>query len=237
MRTTVETYEWYYYRPQRSCGQGNIFTPVCHSFCSQGGSASVHAGIPPWEQTPLLGADTPLEQTHPPGADTPRGADPPGADTPWADPLGADTPPEQTPPGADTPQEQTPPPGSRLQHTVYERPVRILLECILVSVCECSLNICILIGGKDTQTLTAAIEWIWAFLHSETVGMLKHCPCNLTLQRTTKWNFHSQNKWVPDLPKALTLSILRLMQMQTRTLSLNTALQAWFPQTLLATRQ
>ena len=24
------------------------------------------------------------------------------------------------------------PPGSRLQHTVYERPVRILLECILV---------------------------------------------------------------------------------------------------------
>ena len=25
-----------------------------------------------------------------------------------------------------------PPPGSRLQHTVYERPVRILLECILV---------------------------------------------------------------------------------------------------------
>ena len=35
------------------------------------------------------------------------------------------------PPGADTPQEQTPP-GSRLQHTVNERPVRILLECILV---------------------------------------------------------------------------------------------------------
>ena len=27
----------------------------------------------------------------------------------------------------------TPPPGSRLQHTVYERPVCILLECILVS--------------------------------------------------------------------------------------------------------
>ena len=38
-------------------------------------------------------------------------------------PLGAD------PPGADTPL----PPGSRLQHTVNERPVRILLECILVS--------------------------------------------------------------------------------------------------------
>ena len=27
---------------------------------------------------------------------------------------------------------QTPPPGRRLQHTVNERPVRILLECILV---------------------------------------------------------------------------------------------------------
>ena len=53
-----------------------------------------------------------------------------------ADPLGADTPPgldTPPPPGADTPPEQSPPsPGSRHQHTVNERPVRILLECILV---------------------------------------------------------------------------------------------------------
>ena len=49
-----------YYRPQRSCDQGNIFTPVCHSFCSQGGSASVHAGKPP-------GPDT----TTPPGTRPP----------------------------------------------------------------------------------------------------------------------------------------------------------------------
>ena len=28
------------YRPKRSFGQGNIFTPVCHSFCSQGGGVS-----------------------------------------------------------------------------------------------------------------------------------------------------------------------------------------------------
>ena len=48
----------------------------------------------------------------------------PGADTPPEQ-----TPPEQTTPGADT----TPPPGSRLRHTVNERPVRILLECILGS--------------------------------------------------------------------------------------------------------
>ena len=54
------------------------------------------------------------------------------------------TPRDQTPPRADPTREQTPPrdqtplgadtlpPGSRLQHKVNERPVRILLECILV---------------------------------------------------------------------------------------------------------
>ena len=41
--------------------------------------------------------------------------------------IGVRHPQEQTHPlGADTP------PGSRLRHTVNERPVRILLECILV---------------------------------------------------------------------------------------------------------
>ena len=100
-----------YYQLQWSCGQGNIFTPVCHSFCSRGGrgSASVHAGMPP--PGPPVGADTPWSR-HPPGPDTPLGAAP-------------------HPPGADTPLDQTPS-ESRLQHTVYERPVRILLECILV---------------------------------------------------------------------------------------------------------
>ena len=93
------------YRPQRSCGQGNIFTPVCHS---------VHRGVclsVCWDTTP-----------PPPRADTPR----------WSrTPLL----PEQNPPppGADTPRSRHPSPGSRLQHTVYERPVRILLECILVT--------------------------------------------------------------------------------------------------------
>ena len=77
-------------------------------------SASVHAGIHPPSRHPP-GADIPPEQT-PPGADTPQSRHPPGGD-----------PPEQTPPW-----EQTPIPGSRLQHTVNERPVRILLECILV---------------------------------------------------------------------------------------------------------
>ena len=106
----------HYYRLQRSCGQGNIFTPVCLSVHRGGVCASVLAGIPP-----------------PPEADTPQSRQPPRADTP----------PEQTPPpldGLDTsPGKQTtpppadhPPPGSRHRHTVNERPVRILLECILV---------------------------------------------------------------------------------------------------------
>ena len=55
-----------YYRPQRSCGQGNIFTPVCHSFCSQGGV------LPQW----MLGYHLPPEQTPP------RSRQPPGKQTP-----------------------------------------------------------------------------------------------------------------------------------------------------------
>ena len=114
------------YRPQRSCGQGNVFTGVC---LSKGGR--VHAGMP----------DPPSRPGRPPCDQ---------ADTPWDQ---ADTPPDQAglplgpgrPPGTrqTTPTHPHPPPpwtrqtppGSRLQHTVYERPVRILLECILVFCC------------------------------------------------------------------------------------------------------
>ena len=85
-------------------GQGNIFTSVCQEFCPRGEGVCLSAC---W--------------------DTPPPALPPGADTPpAADPLGSRPPRADTPRGADTP------PGSRLQHTVNERPVRILLECILV---------------------------------------------------------------------------------------------------------
>ena len=83
---------------------------------------------------------TPQEQTLP-RADTPRSRHPPeqtppGADTPWSRHHPWSRPPKQTPPRADTLPEQTPP-GSRLQHTVNEWPVRILLECILVLNCSC----------------------------------------------------------------------------------------------------
>ena len=107
-------------------GQGNIFTGVCLSTggawggWGEGCLPQCMLGYPLLEQTP------PQEQTLP------------------LPPL-EQTPPEQTPPGSRPPQEQTPPPGadhppgtrhtppgSRLQHTVNERPVRILLECILV---------------------------------------------------------------------------------------------------------
>ena len=77
----------------------------------------------------FLPAATKTKQTHPLGADTPPRSSPPpeqttpGADQPWSRPPWSRHP----PPGADPP-----PPGSRLRHTIYERPVHILLECILV---------------------------------------------------------------------------------------------------------
>ena len=116
---------WYFYRPQRSCGQGNVFTGVCLSTGGEGVCLSAcWDAIPPspTRQTP------PQDQADPSGpgrplldqADTPPGRHPPGPGRPPR--------PGRHPPGT----RQTPPSGSRLQHTVYERPVRILLECILV---------------------------------------------------------------------------------------------------------
>ena len=48
--------------PASEVCDGYVFTPVCQSFCSQRGSASMHAGIvdPPWSRLP-----------PPPGAETP----------------------------------------------------------------------------------------------------------------------------------------------------------------------
>ena len=88
------------YRPQRSCGQGNIFTPVCHSFCSQGGLPQCMLGYhhhhpppdqtSPWDETPrdqtppqtrhappyqIPPWDQPPRTRHPPGTRPPREAD------------------------------------------------------------------------------------------------------------------------------------------------------------------
>ena len=106
---TAKTLSLLLYRPQRSCGQGNIFSPVCHSVHKGEGwwwYPRRHWGRPPRSRHPL-GADTPpWEQT---GADNPR-----SRHLPWEQtaPRGADTPPEQTPPGADTPLGSRHPPGA-----------------------------------------------------------------------------------------------------------------------------
>ena len=108
--------EIHFYRPQRSCGQGNIFTPVCHSFCSQGVLPQCMLGYHP-PPTPRPGRHPPgTRQTPPPGADT---HSPPGdqADPPWdqADPPGSRPPwTRQTPPGPGRPPppDQADPPRS-----------------------------------------------------------------------------------------------------------------------------
>ena len=118
-----------FYRPQRSCGQGYVFTRVCDS---------VHSGGSP--ENPPTPPGT--RQTHPPpdqGEPPLAGRTPPNQGEP---PQYQGEPPQnmQTPPGPGSPhrtRENPPgprrtPPGRRLQHTVNERPVRILLECILV---------------------------------------------------------------------------------------------------------
>ena len=95
------------YRPQRSCGQGNVFTGVC---LSTGGrvSASVHAGMPP----PPAQADPPPERGRPPRdqADPPRDqGDSPGPGRPPSGP--GRLPPDQADP---PPQDQAdPPPGKQ----------------------------------------------------------------------------------------------------------------------------
>ena len=73
---------------------------------------------------------------QPPRSRPPPGTrHPPGSRPPWDAPPGSRHPPWDQAPvlGADTPSGADTPPGSRLRHTVNERPVRILLECILVS--------------------------------------------------------------------------------------------------------
>ena len=75
-----------YYRPQRSCGQGNIFTPVCHSVHRGGVSEADPPGSRPPGSKHSPPGQTPLREQTSPGSRPPPGADPP------------------TPPGLSTPQ-------------------------------------------------------------------------------------------------------------------------------------
>ena len=51
--------------PATKLGQGYVFTRVCDSVHGGGGSASVHAGIPPPRSRPPPEQTPPLEQTAP----------------------------------------------------------------------------------------------------------------------------------------------------------------------------
>ena len=130
----------FFYRPKRSFGQGNVFTGVCLSTGGGGCLPQCMLGChtPPPDLADLPGSDT---ITPPDLADPPDQIPPPRPGRPPR--IRHHTPPDQTPPppdladppsppGSDT--TPHPPPGSRLQHTVYERPVRFLLECILVTI-------------------------------------------------------------------------------------------------------
>ena len=146
-----------YYRPQRSCGQGYVFTRVCDSVHGGGGSRSPPGreeapqhGDPPWHGDPRQGdpppsRETPLAKRPPPGMGRPPGkenppagrthppprqGEPPGKETPQQGALLARRTPHPPPQQGETPPAGRPPP----RHTVNEQPVRILLECILVSI-------------------------------------------------------------------------------------------------------
>ena len=98
---------------------------------SIGGRGFSRQGEPPpsWERRAPPGTrQTPLAGRTPPGPGRP--------------PPAGRTPPDQAEPPPMT--RQTPSPGSRLQNTVYEQPVRILLECILVKnkVLNLKSNLC-----------------------------------------------------------------------------------------------
>ena len=73
-----------YYRRKRSLGQGNIFTPVCHSV-HRGGSASRHARLP----TPPPPGSRPPRTRHPPQSRPSGTRHPPGTRHPLP---GPDTP-------------------------------------------------------------------------------------------------------------------------------------------------
>ena len=125
----------YFYRPQRRCGQGNVFTAVCDSVY-RGGSAKE---TPPRRRPPLPRRPPPQEGGPPKKEAPPRRRHPPGEHPPRRRPPKKETPRRRHPPEGDTPQEGDPPrrrhpPPSRLRHTVNEWPVCILLECILVLV-------------------------------------------------------------------------------------------------------
>ena len=164
------------YRLQQSCGQGNIFTPVCHSV-HRGGLPQCMLGChPPGADHPLPLDQTPRTRQTPPEQTTHlTGPDPPGPGRPpqsrHQSPRTGQIPPGLGRPPIPLPTPSTPPLGSRLQHMVYKRMVHILLECILVSE-ACVINsvhrwghawlrgVCVVAGGP-VWLLGGMCGWWW----------------------------------------------------------------------------
>ena len=94
------TIPYHHYRPQRSCGQGNVFTGVCLSTGGEGVCLSAC-----WDANPPGSRQTPPDQADPPG--TRQTPPPPGPGR--LPPDQADTPQDQ----ADTPRPGRHPPGTR----------------------------------------------------------------------------------------------------------------------------
>ena len=93
-----------FYRPQRSCGQGYVFTRVCDSVNTGGCLPQCMLGPSP------LGVDTPLGADNPPGADTPWEQNSLEQTLPWEQtPPSSRHPPRSRHPQSRHPQEQTPP--------------------------------------------------------------------------------------------------------------------------------
>ena len=168
------------------------------SVCPQGVggrvSASVHAGMP---DPPPQTRQTPPDQADPPrpGRPPPRpGRHPPPHGTrqtppgPGRQPLG----PGRHPPLPQNRQTPLPPPGSRLQHTVYERPVRILLECILVSTFFCNVT--------STYFLMRLIKYD---IHPVQLSSMElgHTLCRVFTSKIIFLKFYNENKIIRKVPE------------------------------------
>ena len=111
-RLGFQTWQKYFYRPPPMKLWPRLCFYSCLWLCPQGGSPT---GRPPWQGGPPAG--------RPPAGTPHQGGTPQQGDTPGKEPPSAGRPPSRETPLA----RRTPP-----RHTVNERPVRILLKCILV---------------------------------------------------------------------------------------------------------
>ena len=100
------------YRPQRSCGQGNSFTPICHSDHG-GGLPQCMLGYPLPRRSPLPrrppAKETPLPRRPPCQGDPPAKRPPCQGDPPAKRPPCQETPLPRRPPSKETPPPRRPP--------------------------------------------------------------------------------------------------------------------------------